>query len=237
MEGLDKGKAIVEPVVADWRSLFSVVADQTLTYFLPKIDNGKAVIAPPKEIFEEREHVWRNAIVAQFVGKIPNFSAFQKMVNVLWGESGEVDIRPAGTNLFLIQFPNSETRDRVLESSPWHIQNKLIIIRKWELGLRSLEFNMAKLPIWVKLGNILLELFTQKGISYISSALGNPLYMDRFTAGQQRLAFAKVCIEIDAKVVIPKIIDVILRDGTIGQIYVDIPWMPLKCSYLEYWSW
>ncbi|XVE89221.1 hypothetical protein DITRI_Ditri19aG0133100 [Diplodiscus trichospermus] len=69
------------------------------------------------------------------------------MVKQLWGEFGDVDIRPAGENLFLIQFPNSEARDKVLESGPWHIQNKPLIVRKWEPGLRTLDFNMAKLPI------------------------------------------------------------------------------------------
>ncbi|XVE64217.1 hypothetical protein DITRI_Ditri07aG0083800 [Diplodiscus trichospermus] len=31
-----------------------------------------------------------NQVVAQFLGRIPNFSYFQKMVNVLWGADGEV---------------------------------------------------------------------------------------------------------------------------------------------------
>ncbi|XVE67086.1 hypothetical protein DITRI_Ditri08aG0131700 [Diplodiscus trichospermus] len=149
---------MVDHRATNWRSLFSAVADQTLKYFPINLVNGKALIAPPQEIFEE----------------------------------GAVDIRPAGTNLFIVQFPNSEMRD--------------------------------------KLSNIPLELFTQKGISYIASALGNPLYIDKFTASQQRLTFAKICVEINAKMEIPKMIDVVLQDGTIGQIYVDIPWIPARCS-------
>ncbi|XVE78459.1 hypothetical protein DITRI_Ditri13aG0147100 [Diplodiscus trichospermus] len=110
------------------------------------------------------------------------------MVNLLWGESGEVDIQPAGINLFIIQFSSTEMRDKV------------------------------------QLGNIPLELFTQRGIGYIASALGNPLYMDRYTANQQRLAYAKVCIEIDARMKIPRMIDLTLRDGSIAQIQLEIPW-------------
>ena len=93
-----------------------------------------------------------------------------------------MDIWPARINLFIIQFPNCATRDRVLENGPWHIQNKPLIVRKWEPSMRSLEFNMARLPIWLHLSNIPLELFTQRGISYIASAVRNPLYMDRITA-------------------------------------------------------
>ena len=96
--------------------------------------------------------------------------------------------------------------------------------------MSSLEFNMAKLPIWVHLGNIPLELFSQRRISYIANALGNPLYMDRITASQQRLAFARVCIELDAAVEVPRHIEVVLRNGRTVMVNVTVPWMPLKCS-------
>ena len=43
---------------------------------------------------------------------------------------------------------------------------------------------MERLPIWVHLGNVPLELFTLDGLSYIANAIGNPLYMDKCTACQ-----------------------------------------------------
>ena len=213
----------------DWRKFFNASADQTLKFFPPQPLNGKSIVVPLSEVFEEGEQKWKYAVVAQFVGRIPNFSVFQKKVNLLWGEDGEIDIKPAGHNLFILHFPNSRVRDRVIESGPWHIQNKPLIVRRWEPGMRSLEFDMTKLPLWIHLGNIPLELFTQTGISYIASALGNPLYMDRFTANQQRLAFAKVCIEVEASRDIPRSIEVQLKDGSIGLVHVEIPWMPTKC--------
>ncbi|XVE51751.1 hypothetical protein DITRI_Ditri02bG0065900 [Diplodiscus trichospermus] len=36
---------------------------------------------------------------------MPNFSLFQKLVNVLWGSEEDVDIRLVGTNLFILIFP------------------------------------------------------------------------------------------------------------------------------------
>ena len=68
-----------------------------------------------------------------------------------------------------------------------------------------------------------MELFTQKGISYIASALGNPLYMDRITANQQRLAYAKVCVEVAADKEILRSIRVKLRNGTYATIHVEVP--------------
>ncbi|XVE79522.1 hypothetical protein DITRI_Ditri14bG0065800 [Diplodiscus trichospermus] len=37
------------------------------------------------------------------------------MVNVLWGASAEVELRPTGTNLFIIKFSSSEACDKALE--------------------------------------------------------------------------------------------------------------------------
>ena len=62
---------------------------------------------------------------------------------MLWGA---VEVRPVGPNLFIIQLPNEKTIGRVLEAGPWHIQNKPLIVRKWEPGLQTLKFNM-ELPI------------------------------------------------------------------------------------------
>ena len=139
-------------------------------------------------------------------------------------------VKPARHNLFIIQLPNADTMDRVLESGPWHIQNKPLIVRKWEPGLQSLEFNMRKLPIWVHLGNVPLEIFTNKGLSYIASILGTPLYMDRITARQERLAYAKICVEIEACKEIPQTIEIVMGNGSTVTISVEVPWYPQNCS-------
>ena len=60
----------------DWRSLFSAASDQTLQFYSPLKSNGKLMVAPPLKVFEEGEQEWRNAVVVQFVGRIPNFSLF-----------------------------------------------------------------------------------------------------------------------------------------------------------------
>ena len=70
--------------MADWRMLFSAIADQAMHYYPPpmKLD-GEMIVSPPFDVFEEGEQKWHNAIMVQFVGRIPNFSLFQRMVKVL----------------------------------------------------------------------------------------------------------------------------------------------------------
>ena len=68
---------------ADWQKLFSTSFNQSMEYFPPQIENGQVIVAPLEDIFEKGINQWKDAIMAQFIGRIPNFSYFQHMVNIL----------------------------------------------------------------------------------------------------------------------------------------------------------
>ncbi|KAA3462439.1 hypothetical protein EPI10_028926 [Gossypium australe] len=78
------------------------------------------------------------------------------------------------------------------------------------------------MPVWIQCYRVLLELFTQKGLSYIASAIGTPLYMDSVTVSQTRLSYAKICVEISIDTVIPLSINVKLSDGSLTSITVMV---------------
>ncbi|KAK8605579.1 hypothetical protein V6N13_102357 [Hibiscus sabdariffa] len=86
------------------------------------------------------------------------------------------------------------------------------------------------MSVWVQLYNVPLELYTRRGLSCITSAIGIPLYMDTITASRGRLEYAKVCIEVKAGAKIPKTIDIQLRDGVVSFVRVNVPWMPQSCA-------
>ena len=67
----------------DWRKLFALAGDQALRFYPPQKSEGKLRVTPPPKVINEGEMKWKNVVVAQFVGRIPNFSMFQKLVNML----------------------------------------------------------------------------------------------------------------------------------------------------------
>ncbi|KAK8706858.1 hypothetical protein V6N13_057933 [Hibiscus sabdariffa] len=207
------------------------VVEVVVAIFSPVIRDGEICVHPPAEVFEEGDRHWSNSLVAQFLGNPPNFSSMHKISSMLWEK--DVEIKKVGNNLFLIRFESKDACDRVFDNGPWHFQNKLVILRKWKPNLKSLNFNLCKLPIWIHLLNIPLELFTGVGLSYIASALGYPLYMDSVIASKSCLAFVKVCVEVDADRILPRTVSVQLRDGSIASIGVFVPWMPCRCFHCK----
>lgn len=103
-------------------------------------------------------------------------------------------------------------------------------MRRWRSGIKPLEINLSKVPVWLHLKGVPLELFNRDGLSYIASVIGKPLCMDPATAARKRLTFAKVCIEMEAGKEIPEHVKVVMRDGSITLIAVEVPWSPTKCT-------
>ena len=55
--------------------------------------------------------------------------------------------------------------------------------------------------------------------------------MDMITASQQKLAFVKICVEVEASMEIPHSIEVEMKDGSMISVIVDVPWYPQRCSH------
>ncbi|XVF79327.1 hypothetical protein PTKIN_Ptkin14bG0212600 [Pterospermum kingtungense] len=156
------------------------------------------------ETEESEIRSWRDVLLDiphDHIVRISLLSAFQKTFNILWGENEELELCPADKNLFVVQFPNFEMRDQVLEKGPWHVKNQPLIVRKWSPNLEALELNLNKMPIWVHL-----------------------------KAERKKLEYSRVCIELDINKKIPKFIEVVRRSGKVAQIEVIVPWMSIKCE-------
>ncbi|KAE8735791.1 Detected protein of unknown function [Hibiscus syriacus] len=179
----------------DWRKLFKCAESNDFEYFPPNVRDGTPIVLPPSEILDAGISEWKLSLVGQFIGVMPSFTSVQRIADNLWSKAllgSRVQVSTAGKNLFIFSFNSESTRDWVVDNGPWHVQNKTLILRKWEPNLQSLSFDLTKIPIWVHLYNVPLELFTRVGLSYISSAIGFPLSMDLITVSKSRLEFAKV---------------------------------------------
>ncbi|KAJ4825045.1 hypothetical protein Tsubulata_009711 [Turnera subulata] len=93
-----------------------------------------------------------------FFGTTPKMGLIHAMVNKLWGRQGAVFVTNFKTDLFLIQFPNEASLSRALFGGPWHVGGVPIILRKWDSSIQKLDLSTSKLPVWVKLRDVTLEL-------------------------------------------------------------------------------
>lgn len=96
-------------VIGD-QDLSSIPISHAVLYFSIQESVGIPRVVLPEEVHDEGFRLWDTALIAQFVGKVPNFSSFKKSINLLWGNGAEPELRFAGKNLFVIVFLNQEDK-------------------------------------------------------------------------------------------------------------------------------
>ncbi|XP_022769140.1 uncharacterized protein LOC111312792 [Durio zibethinus] len=214
-----------------WKSLFkSKTYDGSLYFFTSSCSNGKIVVKPSIKVIEEGINSRNNSLIVQFLGKAPNYSQFQKVVNLLWGKKCAMEIKGAEAYLFFLRFSSNEVCSWVIESGPWHINHKPLILRRWKAGMNLDELNLNSIPVCVKLLNVSLELFNKIGLSDIASALGQLLCMDKGKTKQTQIKMAEVYVEIGYNDELPYEVEVDMGNGNIAAVCVANPWIPQKCT-------
>ncbi|KAJ4830065.1 hypothetical protein Tsubulata_009273 [Turnera subulata] len=196
---------------------------QPLDYVEPSFDSTNSVLKIPDTVLELGRKKYALCLVGQFLGNAPKFGLIHVMANKLWGKHGPVGVSPYKTDLFLFQFPNEASLSRALYSS-WHIGGTPLFLHKWDSKVQKLEFTASRLPVWVQLSQVPLELQTREGISYLASTVGKPLHMDQDCSKLLRSRI-NVCMEIDFSKSLIHDLTVIVNDEPCS-IGISYPWKP-----------
>ena len=227
------------PHKASWAEILAGTKNQVntkLDFFDPLVINAKPLVASPEEIRREGSLHWKLTLVGQFVGKRPAFPAVSAIAKRLWAKDGlrEVIAQEHGFIFFVF---SDEGGISILEKGPWFIAGRFLVLKRWERNLHmSTEATVSKLPVWALLYNVPVELWTAKGLSYMSSALGKPLFADTATMSRRRLNYARVCVEIDAGDSLIEEFDLASGDTEDPctesiKIKVLYQWKPPKCPH------
>ncbi|XP_059659110.1 uncharacterized protein LOC132305492 [Cornus florida] len=105
-----------------------------------------------------------------------------------------------------------------------------IILKKWEKGMEFNKETSSTIPLWVKFFNIPYKYWTAKGLNYITSAVGKPLFADEQTESMARISYARVCIEVNAAKPIVEDFQIRIEDGKLITIDTKYQWIPHLCD-------
>ena len=215
-----------------------------LDFVLPDIDEkGDKIVIFEEELVIEGCKKWLRTVCGYFVGSHMSLPEVKYNVRRMWGKHGLEKVSMNDNGFFFLKFRSEESMPFIIENGPWLINNKPMIVQKWEpeVNIEKIEPNV--LPIWVKLVNVPMEAWTQKGISTLASCLGKPVIMDAITTrmcyhGAERFGFARVLVEVCASQECKDEIKVHYYDGERKKVRdkivkVEYPWKPVTCNHCK----
>ncbi|GJT94227.1 zinc knuckle CX2CX4HX4C containing protein, partial [Tanacetum coccineum] len=141
---------------------------------------------------------------------------------------------------FFFKFDSRAGLEAVLEGGPWLIRKSPIILKKWSMDTRLLKEELTRIPIWVKLHDVPIQVFEEDGISLIATFIGKPVMLDSYTSSMcndswGRSSFARCLIEVNSEADLVDVVTIGIPslsedDFTKETIRVEYEWRPPRCD-------
>ncbi|GJZ67570.1 zinc knuckle CX2CX4HX4C containing protein [Tanacetum coccineum] len=167
-------------------------------------ENGVEVVVFDEIMVAEGIKRWDLTVFGFFVGHKMSVNELRYNLRRMWSRFGFKDIVDYNNGVYYMKFHNEEGLSNVVNSGPWMVDRKPLVVQKWSVELKLDNTELERIPLWVRLCNIPVEAWTVKGVSALASRIGKPLIMDVVTASKCKngvglVRFARVLIEVNAK--------------------------------------
>ncbi|KAF9595069.1 hypothetical protein IFM89_036528 [Coptis chinensis] len=219
---------------SSWSSLFKASrSDNSAALKKVNVNIVDGVATIPSELINKGINEWSNYVVGFFFGRRLPYPLVQDFVQKNWKLKGGYSIS-TDKDLFYFKFSLVEDMRQFLEADPIYITGKLFVIRQWTPEVEAQKSSIKTLPVWVKLMNLPKQLWTDDGLDYVASLIGNPMCMDQATKLRQRLNFAKFCVEVRLIMSTRKVR--IKMNEKEMDIDLEYPWIPLPAQLAKIWA-
>ena len=184
-----------------WVSLFGSIGGIS-TYTPPTTVGEKIVVTPSEEVISQGVRVWENSLVGQLIDAKLLYPVIYRLIEKIWGRIEMPIITQMENGLICFQFKRLNLIEWILSCGLWHLGGKPMLLQKWIPGIVPETFIFDSVPVWIKLGRIPLELWTDAGLAVVASAIGKPLSFDLATK-ERRLSYARICVELNVESTMP----------------------------------
>lgn len=165
------------------------------------------VLPPPQDFLVD--HVL-GYLVGRFIGRFPGWQAVRNMADS-WRVPYRIQVHK--NQWILFKFDNVQMRDRVLKGGPYAIYGCPLYLKIMPPCFLFKDEEQSKIPIWMQIYGLPLDLWSIKALNKIASYLGKPLYRDQLTKTRGRINYARVLVEVDISKELPSQIPVTLPTG------------------------
>ncbi|GJW35321.1 zinc knuckle CX2CX4HX4C containing protein [Tanacetum coccineum] len=139
-------------------------------------------ISIPRKMVEKVSTRFEHTLYGYFIGKRIAFLVVEYYAKSNWAKHRLKRIMMNSKGFFFFKFDTQIGLEAVLEGGPWLIRKSPIILKKWSMDTRLLKEELTRIPVWVKLHDVPIQVFEEDGISLIATFIGKPVMLDSYTS-------------------------------------------------------
>ena len=228
----------VKKTVPSW---LSVAQDKkVLKKYEVEVSNkgGLHSVEIPDDVLTTSTPFWEDFVVGNFLGITPHVAKVQMVLNKIWkyGDSStKVDVYEANATTMRFRVSNLKAREQILKRRMWNIDGVPMIVTKWTPRSEEEKQEEEAVPMWVHLRGVPLHMYSWKGLSFITNAVGFPVKLHPETIACTNFEVAKVFVKVDVSKVLPQGINFSknVKEFVVG---FHFPWLPSRCKHCDKWG-
>ncbi|GJT20620.1 zinc knuckle CX2CX4HX4C containing protein [Tanacetum coccineum] len=185
-------------------------------------------ISIPRKVVEKVSTRFEHTLYGYFIGKRMAFPVVEYYARNNWAKHGLKRIMMNSKGFFFFKFDSRAGLEAVLEGGPWLIRKSLIILKKWSMDTRLLKEELTRIPIWVKLHDVPIQVFEEDGISLIATFIGKHVMLDSYTSSMcndswGRSSFARCLIEVNSEADLVDVVTIVVSPPIVATSNVVTP--------------
>lgn len=200
---------------------------------------GTLTVEVPDDIIESLVPLWEDFLISKFLDTAPHVAKVHVIVNKIWtlgDKSVRINAYPVNATTVKFRIKDKATRNRILRRGLWNIADIPMIVSKWTPIVEEAQPEMESIPMWVILKNVPPKMFSEPGLRYIASAVGDPKRLHPDTVQCKSFEEAKVFVEADLTKELPNSFRFKSKLGVDAVVDFKYPWLPPKCLACNKWG-
>lgn len=137
--------------------------------------------------------------------------------------------KPHENSFFFFKFSCKEDCAKVLVGGSWLFDGQPIILKRWRSDIKFDRDLFTSLLVWVRIPRFQVQFWSKAVLSEALSTIGKPIVMDDTTASQDRIEFARCCVEVTTAKTLPGSIKLLLPSGDRVEQTISYEWLPHRC--------
>ncbi|OIT38395.1 hypothetical protein A4A49_16155 [Nicotiana attenuata] len=177
-----------------------------LEYVPPSHRDGKVVIQIEKEDVSELNEYWATALIGNVLGDTPYEKSMENYVESVW---------------------DFVTKPQILYHQDGYYN--------WEIYFHFDPKCITTIPLWIHFPSLSVGYWTTDALSKVASAVGLPMYTDKFTAELNKISYSRVLVKVDITKPSVENVEIVTPTST-RQQEILYEWRPKFCSECLYYG-
>lgn len=172
-----------------------------------------------------------HGLICRFRGFWPSLPQLYTWISQSWEPiiKDSINIFLSAKGFFIAKFEYAEDRSKILGINPFSWEDKFVLmVKPWFSGFNPSIDSFNEIPIWVRLPNLPLHLWTDSLLEEVGEALGEFLMIDKDSFQIYHSTYARILVNIDVSKGLPAELEIESSLGSWVQP-LDFEGIPFRC--------